>query len=83
MMGWFADKYGKDVHPKMSIDTYDDLLTKFGEKYANEFLEDVQDGVYSEKQIRDTYLDLDNKKEHKSDYELADFCKGGELSDDD
>lgn len=39
-MGWFADKYGKDTHPKMSIDTYDDLLTKYGEKYANEFLDD-------------------------------------------
>ena len=38
--GWFADKYGKDTHPKMSIDTYDDLLTKYGEKYANEFLDD-------------------------------------------
>lgn len=60
-MGWFADKYGKDTHPKMSIDTYDDLLTKFGEKYANEFLEDVQDGIYSEKQIRDTYLDKKKK----------------------
>lgn len=82
-MGWFADKYGEDIRPEMSIDTYYDLLTKFGEKYANEFLEDVQDGIYSEKQIRDTYLDTKNKKEHKSDYELADFCRGGELSEDD
>lgn len=82
-MGWFADKYGKDTRPKMSIDTYDDLLVKFGEKYANEFLEDVQDGIYSEKQIRETYLDTKNKKEHKYDYELADFCRGGELSEDD
>lgn len=48
-MGGFADKYGKDTHTKMSIDTYDDLLTKFGEKNANEFPEDVQDGIYSKK----------------------------------
>lgn len=61
-MGGFADKYGKDTHTKMSIDTYDDLLTKFGEKNANEFPEDVQDGIYSKKQIRDTYLDKKTKK---------------------
>lgn len=61
-MGWFADKYGKNTHPKMSFDTYDDLYTKFGEKQANEFLEDVQDGIYSEKQIKDTYLDKKIKK---------------------
>ena len=28
------------------------------------------------------YLD-DDKKEHKTDYELADFCRGGDLSEDD
>lgn len=67
----------------MSINTYDDLLIKFGEKHANEFLKNVEDGIYTEKQIRDTYLDTKNKKEHKSDYEMADFSKGGELSDDD
>lgn len=82
-MGWFAEKYGKDTHPKMSIDTYCGLADKFGENYADEFLEDVQDGIYTEKQIRDTYLDNKNKKEHKSDYELADFCRGGDLLDDD
>ena len=82
-MGWFKDKYGENAHPKMSIDTYDALLTKFGAKYANEFLEDVQDGVYTEKQIRETYLDTKNKKELKTDFELADFCRGGDLSEDD
>ena len=34
-MGWFADKYGEDTRPKMSIDTYDKLYTKFGEEAAN------------------------------------------------
>lgn len=53
-MGWFADKYGKDKQPKMSINTYDALLIEFGEKHANEFLENVEDGIYTEKQIRDT-----------------------------
>ena len=61
MMGWFADKYEKNTHPKMSIDTYCDLADKFGDDYATELLEDVQDGIYSEKQIRDTYLDTKNK----------------------
>lgn len=81
MMGWFADKYGKDTRPKMSIDTYDKLYTKFGAKAADETLEDVQDGKISEKTLL-KYLD-DDKKEHKTDYELADFCKGGDLSEDD
>ena len=83
LMGWFAKKYGKNTHPKMSIDTYCELFEKFGENYANELLEDVQDEIYSEKRIVDTYLNTKNKKEHKSNYELADFCRGGELSEDD
>lgn len=71
MMGWFADKYGKDTRPKMSIDTYDKLYTKFGASAADETLADVQDGKISEKTLL-KYLD-DDKKEHKTDYELADF----------
>ena len=82
-MGQFADKYGKDTQSKKSINTYDDLLIKLGEKQANEFLENVEDEIYTEKEIRDTYPDTKNKKEHKSDYEMADFSKGGELSDND
>lgn len=80
--GWFANKYGKDTHPKMSIDTYCDLADKFGDDYATELLEDVQDGIYTEKQIRDTYFNK-SSKQHRTDYELADFCRGGELSEDD
>lgn len=82
-MGWFADKYGKNTRPKMSIETYCDLADKFGDDYATELLDSVQEGTYTEKQLRDTYLDQKNKKEHKSDFELADFCRGGELSEDD
>lgn len=55
-MGWFADRYGENVHPKMSIDTYDKLYTKFGEEAANETLADVQDGKISE-EILIKYLD--------------------------
>ena len=55
-MGWFADKYGKNVHPKMSIDTYDKLLDKFGEKAANETLVDVQEGRIREETLI-KYLD--------------------------
>lgn len=80
--GWFANKYGKDTHPKMSIDTYCDLADKFGDDYATELLEDVQDGIYTEKQIRDTYFNK-SSKQNRTDYELADFCRGGELSEDD
>ena len=80
--GWIANKYGKDTHSKMSIDTYCDLADKFGDDYATELLEDVQDGIYTEKQIIDTYFNKSNKQ-HKTDYELADFCRGGELSEDD
>lgn len=46
----------------MLINTYDDLLIKFGEKHANEFPENVEDGIYTEKQIRDTYLDTKKQK---------------------
>ena len=80
--GCFVNKYGKDTHPKMSIDTYCDLADKFGDDYATELLEDVQDGIYTEKQIIDTYFNK-SSKQHKTDYELADFCRGGELSEDD
>lgn len=55
-MGWFADRYGKDVRPKMSIDTYDELYTRFGEKAANNTLADVQDGKISEETLK-KYLD--------------------------
>lgn len=55
-MGWFADKYGKDTRPKMSIDTYATLLDKFGEEAANETLADVQDGKIREETIL-KYLD--------------------------
>ena len=55
-MGWFADRYGKDTRPKMSIDTYDKLYTKFGPKAADETLADVQDGKISEKTLK-KYLD--------------------------
>lgn len=78
-MGWFADKYGKNTRPKMSIDTYDKLYTKFGEDAANETLADVQEGKITEKTLL-KYLDAE-KKEHKTDFELADFCRSGELSE--
>lgn len=55
-MGWFADRYGKDVRPKMSIDTYDKLYTKFGAKAADDTLADVQDGKISEETLK-KYLD--------------------------
>ncbi len=80
--GWFAKKYGKNTHPKMSIDTYCDLADKFGDDYATELLEDVQDGIYTEKQIRDTYFNTKATKQHRTDYELADFCRGGDLFED-
>ena len=47
-MGWFTDKYGKDTRPKMFIDTYDELYTKFDEKAANNTLADIKDGKISE-----------------------------------
>lgn len=60
-MGWFADKYGKNIRPKMSIDTYDTLYTLFGEKGANDTLCDVQDGKISEEIIK-KYLPKMKKK---------------------
>lgn len=66
----------------MSIDTYCDLADKFGDGYAQELLEDIQDGIYTENQIRDTYFHS-NSKQHKTNFELADFCRGGDLSEDD
>lgn len=50
-MEWFADRYGKDTRPKMSIDTYDKLYTKFGADAADETLADVQDGKISEETL--------------------------------
>lgn len=64
-MGWFADKYGKNTRPKMSIDTYDTLLTKFGEKAANETLCDVQDGKIKEPTLI-KYLGEDKGKKKKT-----------------
>lgn len=55
-MGWFADRYGKDEHPKMTIDTYDKLCDMFGEEAANDTLADVQDGKIKEETIL-KYLD--------------------------
>ena len=55
-MGWFADRYGKDTRPKMSIDTYDKLYTKFGGDAADQTLADVQDGKISEETLK-KYLD--------------------------
>ena len=64
-MGWFADKYGENTRPKMSIDTYDKLYTKFGEQAANDTLADVQDGKISEETLL-KYLD-DNDDEEEND----------------
>lgn len=64
-MGWFADKYGKNTRPKMSIDTYDKLLTKFGEKAANDTLCDVQDGKIKESTLI-KYLGDEKKKKGKN-----------------
>lgn len=47
----FEDKYGKDTCPKMSINTYDKLYTKFGANAADETLADVQDDKISEKTL--------------------------------
>ena len=63
-MGWFADRYGKNTHPKMSIDTYDKLYTKFGADAADQTLADVQDGKISEKTLL-KYLDDDKKSKKK------------------
>ena len=61
-MGWFADRYGEDTHPKMSIDTYDKLLDMFGEEAANDTLADVQDGKISEETLL-KYLDDQIKRQ--------------------
>ena len=50
-MGWFADKYGEDAQPKMSIDTYEKLFDKFGAEAADETLADVQDDKIKEETI--------------------------------
>lgn len=50
-MGWFADKYGEDEHPKMSIDLFDKLYIMFGQKAAEETLDDVQQGKIEEETI--------------------------------
>ena len=50
-MGWFADKYGEDGHPKMSIDLFDKLYIMFGQKAAEETLDDVQQGKIEEETI--------------------------------
>ena len=50
-MGWFADKYGGDEHPKMSIDLFDKLYIMFGQKAAEETLDDVQQGKIEEETI--------------------------------
>lgn len=55
-MGWFAERYGEDEHPKMTIDTYDKLCDMFGEEAANDTLADVQDGKIKEETIL-KYLD--------------------------
>jgi hypothetical protein len=60
-MGWFADKYGKNTRPKMSIDLYDVLLTKFGEEATNDTLSDVQDGKVKESTLI-KYLDKDSQE---------------------
>lgn len=79
--GQLVNKYGKDTHSKMPIDTYCDLTDKFGDDYATELLEEIQSGIYTEKQIRDTLNK--SSKQQRTDYELADFCRGRELSEDD
>lgn len=53
---WFADRYGEDAHPIMSIDTYGKLYDMFGEEAANDTLADVQDGKISEDTLL-KYLD--------------------------
>lgn len=50
-MGWFADKYGEDVHPKMSIDLFDKLIDMFGEEAAKDTLVDVQEGRVREETL--------------------------------
>ena len=50
-MGWFADKYCEDEHPKMSIDLFDKLYIMFGQKAAEETLDDVQQGKIEEETI--------------------------------
>ena len=66
-MGWFADRYGKNTRPKMSIDTYDKLYTKFGPDAADETLADVQDEKISEETIL-KYLDDDTDDEDEDYY---------------
>ena len=58
-MGWFADKYGEDEHPKMSIDMFDKLLDMFGEEAARDTLVDVQEERVREETLW-KYLDNDD-----------------------
>ena len=55
-MGWFADKYGENTRPKLSIDTFDKLCDMFGEEAAQETLDDVQQGKINEETL-EKYLD--------------------------
>lgn len=55
-MGWFAERYGKDAHPDLSIQTYSKLYDEFGEEAANQTLADVQDGKITEELLL-KYLD--------------------------
>ena len=79
-MGWFKDKYGENANPKLPAKDYSRLYDKFGEKAANDTLQDVQEGRISVETL-EKYMTT--SKKHKSDFELADFCRGGELTDDD
>lgn len=58
-MGWFADKYGEDVHPILPIDLYCELYDKFGEEAANQTVADVQDGKISVRTLEKYLFDED------------------------
>lgn len=51
----------------MSIETYDKLLTKFGEKAANDTLCDVQDGKIKKSTLI-KYLGDEKKEKRKKQY---------------
>lgn len=60
-MGWFKDKYGADAHPILPAEEYLKLYDEFGEKAANETLQDVQDGKISVKTLK-KYLHHNDEK---------------------
>lgn len=77
IIDWYCDQCGEYMNNQVGFTTSSGSWTCTTCKYNNNVTN--ENIIWNNEEIDDMFT---TKKEHKTDFELADFCRGGDLTED-